>query len=98
LRLECFGETVAGVLTDLQRRFDGKSEEVGKLRFALHDRLMVSARRSALSAVEETRQLIASGQRMVNAVGLMEAIVDRFCDAATRVSEELADKIDGIED
>ena len=58
VRLDVTDDVVIGVFADIRRTFDGTSEDVGLLRFALSDRVMISGRRSALNAVEETRRAL----------------------------------------
>ncbi len=98
LRLEVYDETVAGVFADLQKEFGRESEDIAYLRFALNDRLVISTRKSALYSVEEARQAIDEGRRYSSAVSLLEAIVEKFADACSLICEELADKVDEIED
>jgi zinc transporter len=98
VRLDVTDDVVIGVFADIRRTFDGTSEDVGLLRFALSDRVMISGRRSALNAVEETRRALDEGKRLTTPVALLEAIIEKFCDAAAQLSEETADKIDLIED
>ncbi len=98
LRLDVVEEAVVGVLADLRRDFDRTSDEVGRLRFALTDRLLISARRRALLSVEEARKSIDEGRRLGGAVGLLEAIVEKFCDAAATTCEDLVEEVDKIED
>ncbi len=98
LRLDLYGDTVAGVFADLRREFGRDSDDIAFLRFALSDQLVISTRRSALHSVDETRRAIDDGKRLESAVGLLEAIVERFADSAAQTAEKLADDVDLIED
>ncbi len=53
---------VAGVFADLLREFEGESRDLGRLRFALTDELVVSGRRDALGAIARTREAIDARQ------------------------------------
>jgi zinc transporter len=96
LLLEPIQGGVAGVFADLLR--DGDNRQLGRLRFALTDRLVISGRRNALGAIARTLEAIDSGRRFPDAVALLEAIVSHFADTVAVVAGELADTLDEIED
>ena len=89
---------VAGVFADLLRDKVGEERGLGRLRFVLTERLVVSGRREALGSIARTLESIGQGRRFVDAAALLEVIVEHFADAATAVAEELADTLDAIED
>jgi zinc transporter len=98
LRLEPIVDGVAGVFADFLREVEGESRALGRLRFALTETLVISGRRDALGGIARTLQAIDEGRRFPHAVALLETIVDHFADAVAQVAEELADKLDAIED
>jgi zinc transporter len=54
---------VVGVFADLLREFAGETRELGRLRFALTDTLVVSGRRAALGAIQRTLDSMGKGKR-----------------------------------
>lgn len=89
---------VAGVFADLLREFAGEAPDLGRLRFALTDTLVVSGRRAALGAIQRTLDAMGKGKRLPDAVALLEEIVSHFADAVALVAQELADTLDTIEE
>ena len=98
LLLEPIPGGVAGVFADLLRDNEGETRQLGRLRFALTDQIVVSGRRSALGSIARTLEAIDAGKRFPDAVALLEAIVSHFADFVARIAEELADTLDDIED
>ena len=98
LVLEPIAGGIAGVFADLLRDDQDKTRQLGRLRFALTDELVVSGRRSALGAIARTLEAIDAGKRFPDAVALLETIVSHFADAVAGVAGELADTLDLIED
>ena len=96
--LEPIPNGVAGVFVDLLREFEGEGRDLGRLRFALTDTLVVSGRRDALGAIARTLQSIDAGKRFPDAVALLEAIVEHFADAAAVLAQQLTETLDLIED
>ena len=90
--------TVHGIFSDLQRDLGGKTNDIGKLHFAINDHLVVSMRRVALHSVEETRRTIVRGKNIVTAVGLLEEIIQQFSTAVQTTLAGLSDDLDQIED
>ena len=90
---------IYGVFADHKRGLDGVNEELGHLRFAMTERLLVSGRHHALAAVESVRDaLTTGGARLASAGALLELIVEHVADAIDRVTDDLATDLDQIED
>lgn len=90
---------IFGIFSDLKQEFNQRtSEDTAKLRFCVTERLMISARRTPLQAVEEARRLVEEGRRFPTAIKLLEAIVLRFCDGVAKVARGLSSSLDRIED
>jgi len=89
---------VHGVFADLQRDLGGKTTEIGKLHFALNDRLVVSMRRGYLHSVDAVRLKIEAGRSFNVAIRLLEEIVAHFSDAVQNVITETSETLDDIED
>jgi zinc transporter len=98
LQIEVVGDTVAGVLADMHYDPHRDGKQLGRLRFALTQRLVISARAHPLRSVEATRQSLETGRRFKVAAELLEAIVDRFASTLQDVSTELSDTLNSIED
>lgn len=98
LALEPITGGVAGVFADLLREFEGENRQLGRLRFALTDELVISGRRDALGAIQRTLEAIDAGKRFPHAMVLLEAIVSHFADAVALVADELAETLDQIEE
>jgi zinc transporter len=89
---------VFGIVADFERDLDADTEEVGRLRFALTDRLVVTGRRHPLRSLDEVRQALHEGGGPTTPGALIEAVVDRFCDAVARTASRMSDELDRIED
>jgi zinc transporter len=98
LALEPVEDGVAGVFSDLLRDTAGEERALGRLRFVLTGRLVVSGRREALGSIARTLASIGQGRRFTDAVALLEIIVEHFADAVTAVAAELTEALDAIED
>ncbi|MDQ0472979.1 transporter [Labrys wisconsinensis] len=98
LGLDTAEEAIFGVFADFAHDMDGPTQDVGRLRFALTERLVVSGRRHPLRSVEDIRRAVDKGLAVRDASGLIEAIIDRFCDAVARLAAEMTDELDRIED
>jgi len=89
---------VHGVFADLQRDLEGKTTDIGKLHFALNDRLVVSMRRGYLHSVDAVRLKIEAGKSFNVAIRLLEEIVAHFSDAVQTIITETSEALDDIED
>jgi len=87
-----------GVFADLQRDLSGKTTEIGKLHFALSDRVMMSMRRGFLHSVDAVRAKIEAGKSFNLAIRLLEEIVAHFSEAVQGVITETSETLDLIED
>ena len=95
LRLDVLGHEIVGVVPDLQQEFSQAGEALVRLRFAMTERMLISARRTPVHSVEINRRAIESGKRFPSAVSLLDAMVDHFADAVGRMAERLAAELDG---
>lgn len=90
--------TTHGVVVDLEQDMDRMSTTVGRLHFALTDRLLVTARRHPLAAVDKVRRSFSEGFMPANAYELFEGIVTAFCKNTNLRLKEAAGLLDAIED
>jgi zinc transporter len=98
LRLDIFGEEIVGVVPDLQQEIAQHTDAIIRLHFVMTERLLVSARRTPVHAVEINRRTIEAGKRVPTPVSLLDALVDRFADAIGHMVERLGNELDNIED
>lgn len=88
---------VYGVFADLIYGLDGATREIGFLHFALTERLLVSARRHAMTAAESARQALLSGHKLTSVAALLEMIVRRVIGSIDAFADRLAEEMDAIE-
>ncbi len=98
LRLDSLGGEIIGVLPDLQQQFGQPGEELVRLRFAMRERLFITARQRPVHSVELIHRAIDSGKRFPRAVDLLDALVDQFADAIAGMAERLGNELDSVED
>ena len=98
LYLDSAGNEVIGVLPDLQLEFAHATEEIGRLRFVMNERTLITIRRTPLRSVDLTRKAVESGTRHTTSVSLLDAIMDNFAGAVRRHLIELRDELDKVED
>lgn len=97
IRLDIFGDEIAGVLPDLHQEFMTEGDDLVRLHFALSSRVMVTTRRKPLRAIELTRRAIEAGRRFPTPVSFLDAICDQFADVIGRFSAGLGDELDIVE-
>jgi zinc transporter len=89
---------VYGVVADLINDVGGVTRQFGYLRFAMTDKLLVSARRHAMNAAETARQALAAGRKLTRVGSLLELIVDHVADSIDKYADQLDQDTDGIEE
>jgi zinc transporter len=98
-QLHAGGDCVYGIFSDLARTLEKPTDEIRHFRFIMTERILISGRHHSLSSVEAARLEIECGARRLPTVaGLLELIVERVVDAIDGLAEELARKIDAVED
>lgn len=98
LRIDLLGREIVGVVPDLQQEIAQVSETIGRLRFVMTDRTLVSARRTPLHSVQKTQRAIEAGKHFPTPVSFLDAVVDEFADEVGRMAERLGNELDNIED
>ena len=98
LRLDVFGDEIVGVVPDLQQEIAQATDDIVRLRFVMTERMLLSVRRTPVHSVEINRRAIEAGKRFPSAVSLLDAVIDQFADAVSRMAERLGNELDGIED
>ena len=97
LHLDVVGHEIIGTLPDLHRELGHEGDEIARLRFVMTDRMLISARRKPLHAVELTRRAVESGRRFDAAIALIDAIMDQFADASSSLAQRLGEELDDVE-
>lgn len=98
-QLHAAGTVVFGILAALVRDIDGTSDDVDFLRFIMTEQMLVTGRRRSLSAVEAARDtLLAGGSRPRHCASLLELIVENVADGVETIADDLAAKLDEIEE
>jgi zinc transporter len=97
-RISISDSSFHGVFADLQRDLSGKTTEIGKLHFALSDRIVISMRRGYLHSADSVRTKIEAGKSIHLPISLLEEIVSQFSDAVQSVITETSESLDEIED
>jgi zinc transporter len=98
-QLHVAGNFIYGIFTDLLLDINGTGDEVGYLHLLMTERLLVTGRRHALSAVESAKSAIETGTaRLTHCASLLELIVEHMIDGVDGIADDLAAKLDGIED
>ncbi|WP_044560640.1 transporter [Azospirillum sp. B4] len=97
-RLEPAGEGLTGVLADLHHRFDDPAGGLGQLRIYMEARLVITARRQPLMAVDQLRRSISQGLAPTGAVDLVAHLMFHLTDTVAAEVSELADDVDDVED
>lgn len=89
---------VHGVCADLHSELTRQTTSVGRLRFAVTERILVTGRRHTLTAVEEVRGALATGLRPATAFDVFGVIVFAFCRITSRRLGEATVQLDEVED
>jgi len=97
IRLDIFGEEIIGVLPDLHQEFMEEGDDLVRLQFSISSKLMITARRKPLRAIELTRRAIDGGRKFPTPVSLFDTIIDQFADVIGRYSAGLGDELDIVE-
>lgn len=98
LGLHTIDHVIFGVIADFHSELGTESDHLGRLRFALSERLVISGRRHPLRSVEEIHRAVQGGLKLPAAGRLIETIIDRFCDAVARRVAVMNDELDTAED
>jgi zinc transporter len=97
-QLQAWDGCIGGVIADLVRELEGATKHVGRVRFAMTDRLMISGRRQPLEGVEATRRAVEQGHPLAAPAALLEAFVEHVAAAIGALADSLNGKLDGVED
>jgi zinc transporter len=98
-QLHAAGAVLYGILVDLVRDIHGTSDDVDFLRFIMTEQMLVTGRRRSLSAVETAKDtLLAGDSRPKHCASLLEMIIEHVADGVETVADDLAAKLDEIEE
>ena len=95
-QLHADDDCVYGVFADLVR--ENANIEIGFIRFAMTERLLVSSRRHSLSTGDSVCRALKKGRKVTTVTALFEAIIEHVVDAVDDYAEDLAENLDDIEE
>jgi zinc transporter len=88
-----------GILPDFEKELDGRVTGLGRLRFAFDDKRLITVRRHAILVADDIHGKLTAGR--VSFAGPLDAFIalnKTYCEIAEDQLEDLADKMDSIED
>lgn len=91
-------DALIGVFSDFRRELDHDTQDIARLKFALHGRVLVTGRRQALHSVDEVRREVMRGGTFETGEALLEQIFDVFSRQVAAMTRELANRLETIED
>ena len=97
-QLHADGACVYGVFADLVYRLGGPTDDLGLLHFAATERLLLTARRDGLNALEAVRRSLRAGTCTKNQTELLETILLQVVAGVEQKAEDLGDELDAIEE
>jgi Mg2+ and Co2+ transporter CorA len=98
LSLTSVDGALTGVFADFRREFDHGTQDLTRLRFVLHGRVLITCRRHALHAAEEVRLAVGAGKRFETGDEVLELIFETFAHQVGAMAKELAATLEKIED
>ena len=97
-RIEQADDTLVAVVNDVLRDFSFEPSDISSVCLSVDRRLVVSARRKPLQAVERLRQAVRGGENLVSSVVLLTHLLRDQADVLTRIVRDATGKVDRIED
>jgi zinc transporter len=97
-QLNASDDCLYGVLPDLVCAIDGVTEEIGFLHFAMTEKIIVTGRRRALSSMRVLSDALRGGYKAATPAALLEAIMGYMIDSIDRFADDVAAKLDRIEE
>jgi zinc transporter len=97
LRLDIAGGEFVGVMPDLHQSFAHPTEDLVRLRFVMTDRLLVTARRQPVHALDLTRRSIEAGRTFPTPFSFVDTVIDQFVDAIGKLTATIGDDLDEVE-
>src|SRR5262249_10365282 len=87
-----------GVVPDFQLEFARPTDEMGRLRFLVSERLLITVRRTPLGSPEAVRKTVEGGKRFPSPLALFDGILDTFAAEIGRRMLKIREEMDKIED
>lgn len=97
-RIEQADDTLVAVVNDVLRDFSFEPSDISSVCLSVDRRLVVSARRKPLQAVERLRQAVRGGENLASSVVLLTHLLRDQADVLTRIVRDATGKVDRIED
>ncbi|MBH0236842.1 CorA family divalent cation transporter [Methylobrevis albus] len=97
--VEAEGGALHGVCADFCREFErGDTAEIGRLRFAFNEAVVVTGRRTPLVAVHDLGVAVEAGLRLEAPADVVTELIGRFTTTAGRLVRSMMADLDTIED
>jgi zinc transporter len=93
-----YGSDHNGLVCGYLRDFSFEPSDIASLYLSVERRLVISARRSPLQAVERLRQAVRRGEPIASSVVLLTHLLRDQADVLTRIVRMATGKVDNIED
>jgi zinc transporter len=97
-RIERDEDALFAVLNDVAFDFSFDAQEVETLWVSVQERLVISARRRPLRAVDRLRTAVRKGARMPSSVDLLDHLLQDQADELQRILRRASERMDDIED
>lgn len=98
VRIELLPGAIVAVLGDLFHDFDNDPERLGSLRLYLDSKLMLSARKHPLLAVDLLRRELTRGGEGLTPVTLFQTLLERLAGGLSGVAAQLSQQLEIAED
>ncbi len=89
---------IYGVLGDFARSFEKQLDEIGFLRFAFNENILITGRRHPLKSAHQLHGQIGKGTEFANTADLFEALANAILDECGLQVRHMGREIDDIED
>lgn len=97
-RIERDGDTLFAVINDVTYDFSFDASDIATLWVSVRPRLVISARRHPLRAVDRLRAAVKQGERIDSSVGLLVQLLGDQADELQHISRRAGVRVDEIED
>ena len=98
VQVQRLDDCLVGAANGLHHDFAFEPDQIGRLRFCLGPKLLVTGRRHPLRAIDDIRRSLAAGRAPTTALGMLALVVEHLAVEAEATVEKLMDEVDAIED
>src|SRR5262249_49499695 len=98
LQINVSGSWAFGVLPDIARDFENRMLGVGRVNFAMNDRVLLTARHHPMRAVDELRDAVQASEEVSDPASLVVGLVQTFIGLIETRLLNIISELDHIED